>query len=189
MAGETEVRYGKYEGVESKTAAQLNKQGNWTIHNMLVGGQKLGLGFDKKLVSELPIGQGVKVNCIKDTKGYWKVESIEKCDNLPIPRPQTVAQTAGGADVPVQGGQRTEVQLQIVRQTAVKVAADIVNSVYSNPDAKKKLDDLKRVNRVVILADHLTNYVLRGTIDPVNEEGVKKLAEALVEAPVAPTAA
>lgn len=187
MAGETEVRYGKFEGVESKSAAQLGKQGNWTIHNMLVGGQKLGLGFDKKLVVDLPIGQGVKVNCVKDAKGYWKVESIEKCDNLPVASP--AATTAGGADVPVNGGQRTEVQLQIVRQTAVKVAADIVNSVYSSPDAKKKLDDLKRVNRVVVLADHLTNYVLKGTIDPVNEEGVKKLADALVDAPVAPAAA
>jgi len=187
MAGESETIYGKFNGTDSKSGTTNGR--NWTMYSAIFDTRKVGIGFDKKIVADIPVGQGCKVAVVKDAKGYWKVESIEKCDNLPV---QTPATTAGGADVPVQGGQRTEVQLQIVRQTAVKVAADIVNSVYSSPDAKQKLNDLKRVNRVVVLADHLTNYVLRGTVDPINEEGVKKLVEALVDATptaTAPTAA
>jgi len=168
MAGEQEAVYGKYEGVETRTGNTNGR--NWTMYSLLINGRKIGIGFNNKIVADVPVGQNVKLGVSKDAKGYWKVDTIEKVDTLPVESQTEVSR-------PVQGPGRPEVQLQIVRQTAIKVAADVVNATYA--DGARKIKAVARIQQTVVLADHLVAYILTGNIDPLNEEQVKKFEEAL----------
>jgi hypothetical protein len=169
---------GIFEGVEKKSAKDLGKTGKWTLYTALVSGKKYGLGFDGKLVEDMPTGQPVKVQIEKNDKGYWQLISIEKIDELPV-SPQTPVSAAVGHST---GSNTGGVDYsQVDRREALKVACEVVNATFNSPHAKKNLNDAGRVNRIVAWADHFVKYIQTGSIDPVNADLVKKLEEAYKE--------
>lgn len=156
---------------ESRTSKETGRK--FTVHNLFVDGKKYGLGYNDKLVKNAGVktGDTVKVTIVK--KGdYWNVDSLEKTDEKPTVPTTTVSGTTSESP-------RGNVQQQIVRQTALKAATDVV--VAFNAGRKQHLPLTDLMSKVVATADHFVRYIETGKVE-VLKDGEKNDAAKVEEA-------
>src|SRR3990172_3590209 len=171
-----------YEEVKQKK----DKTGTFKVYNLFVDEKKYGLGYKRKLVDDANVttGDTVRVTIVK-TGDYWNVDSLEKVDSqaaattTSTPTDSRTDSTAKApvAETPVRTNGANGVQQQIVRQTALKVASDMVIGFANAPTRKAAMPLDQQFGKIIAFADHCVKYVETGKVDLANVEDAKKLAE------------
>jgi len=184
---ESITKVGVVTQISEEVKTKKDKSGTFKVYNLFVDEKKYGLGYKRKLVDDANVttGDTVKVTIVK-TGDYWNVDSLEKVDpQATVATPDTKgdpekdrpAVEPTGATTPARTNGANGVQQQIVRQTALKVSADMVIGFANAPTRKAAMPLDQQLGKIVAFADHFVKYVETGKVDLANVEDAKKLTE------------
>ena len=160
---------GIFKGLTSRKGE--GKRGPWTLYtvNVEVNGKerKFNAGFKKPSIR---VNEGDSVEVILEKEGdYDRVVDV-------IPASNSNSNTSSESGNGNGNGQKYDPNIQdrIVRQFAFQYAMEIVNSVYSDPNAKQRKNPAERMSLAVALADHIVQYISTGFVEPIKMEDLTK---------------
>lgn len=169
---------GIFQGSES--VMRNTKNGMVPAYTVIIDGKKISAGFQSKAFSGIPAGSKVEFITEKNAQGYVKLKTIAQIPNDTSNTGLSTPSVSPMVDAPhiTEPAKQFVVQKETIRRSALEIAERMV-SQQANSLEKMRPSLVKRAQLTVAYADHFVKYIETGVVEPLNDDVVTKIKEAV----------